>query len=107
MHKFALIIAATGSLAACQPTTQTALPADFVPECQQPHDDRDRFIAQMLAEGDSPETIAQVREAWITRGSVPEESSSYRAFYSLLTGAENPDGPESTANYAACFARFS
>lgn len=76
------------------------------PSCKQPNDRRDKFIARMLAQGNSPETIAEVRAGYESQGANPDEASSYAAFISLLTGAENPNGAQETADYKVCFERF-
>lgn len=100
------ILLLAGLVSACETTTQST-GADFVPRCENPNDQRDQFLARMLSEGNSAETIETVRAGYIKRGATPEESGSYLSFYELLTGTPNPNGPEETANYKVCFDRFS
>lgn len=108
MNKTVLIgvILSAGLLAACEPTTPPELEGEYVGRCEQPHDQRDRWMAEMLAKGNSPETIEEIRGAYLKRGSNPDESGSYNAVIALLTGQPNRQGPKQTANYKACFDRF-
>jgi hypothetical protein len=96
-----------GLVSACQTTTHNHVDAS-TPTCENPHDKRDKFIARMLTEGNTQETIQTVREGYIRNGAEdPEKSGSYLSFIELLTGTPNPNGPEETANYKVCFDRFS
>ncbi|MBM2577594.1 hypothetical protein JQC91_14905 [Jannaschia sp. Os4] len=110
-----LAIGAAALLAGCQPAAvapsgNPAFGTIQPTECRQPNDRRDTYLMRKLEErGTRPaaEIIAEVREAFESRGADLSVSGSFGAFVEILTGTENPNGgTENTQAYAACFARF-
>ena len=101
-----LVLAGLGMMG-CQTTTERTQSVSHVPVCENPHDQRDEWLAGMMKRSDTEVAIQEIKEVYLRRGSDLEKSGSYKAVVSLMTGRANPDGEEETANYKVCFDRFS
>lgn len=99
------VFGAALALSVVQATSQNAS-SGLVGKCEKPFDVRDKWVAEQLKKGNTPENLANIRKMYIDQGTFPDTAPSYQAILEILTGKPNKYGAQETANYKKCFDRF-